>query len=131
MWYRPAKMTDAELLLSWRNDKVTREMSRNQQPVEMADHVAWMERRLQRPAPDLFIAMEMVGDEFAPVATFRIDKNEVSYTVAPEHRGKGIAEKLLRKVHRIYGPLRAEIKAVNTASIRAAERAGHLVVLID
>lgn len=134
MWFRQAKMADADLLLAWRNDPLTRQMSRNQDVVEMDGHVAWLSKRLSRVSPQLHMVMmmdERIGN-FAPVATFRIDGDELSYTVAPEHRGKGIAKQMLAKIRAdARRPLTAEIKRDNMASIRAAESAGHTVVLID
>jgi GNAT superfamily N-acetyltransferase len=94
--------------------------------VPWEDHVAWMARRLDRDDPALYVA-EREGE---PVATVRLDENEVSYTVAPEHRGKGVASALLLLVAQRFGPKRAEVKRGNVASIRAAQKAGHKVVLI-
>jgi RimJ/RimL family protein N-acetyltransferase len=95
--------------------------------VPWSDHVAWLTRRLDRADPALFIAEH----EGLAVATFRVDDDgELSYTVAPEHRGRGIASALLVLVAERFGSLRAEIKHDNLASIRAAEKAGHHVVLI-
>jgi GNAT superfamily N-acetyltransferase len=111
---RKASLTDAETLWRWRNDEETRINSRSTELVPWEDHVAWMTRRLDRPDPALYIA-ECAGE---PVATVRIDEDEVSYTVAPEHRGKGVASALLLLVADRFG------------RIRAAEKAGHRVVLI-
>lgn len=70
--------------------------------------------------PNLFIA-KIDSDN---VGTFRIDGDEVSYTIAPAFRGRGLATKLLREVRARFGRLQAEIYPHNVASIRAAERAG-------
>jgi RimJ/RimL family protein N-acetyltransferase len=122
----PATIEHARLLFDWRNDPLTRAMSNNTAPVEWAGHELWLRRRLIRPDPTLWVA-EMDG---ALVGTVRIDGDEISYTVAPEHRGRGVAKAMLTEAARRWGPKRAEIKAENTASIKAAEAAGHLVKLI-
>ncbi len=125
--FRNARMADADLLLEWRNDPLTREMSRNTDLVSRDDHIAWLNRQLAKIPPMLFI-VEL--DEL-PVATFRIDGDEISYTVAPSHRGKGLATALLKQVHNLYGPLKAKIFQRNVQSVRAARRAGIRVVFID
>lgn len=124
--YRAATIDDARVLFDWRNDPLTRAMSRNDAPVEWGEHLAWLERRLALPEPHLYV----VEAEQTPVATFRIDSDEISYTVAPGHRGVGIATASLRLARQRFGALRAEIKTDNVASIKAATRAGHIVVPI-
>ncbi len=124
--YRGATASDALVLLAWRNDALTRFNSRNANPVDLSDHLAWLERRLMRESPHLYIA-ELDGE---PVGTVRIDGEEISYTVAPEHRGRGYAKQMLRWAYSEFGRLRAEIRPDNIASIKAAESAGHKVVLL-
>jgi RimJ/RimL family protein N-acetyltransferase len=126
MHLRPAIASDAALLFRWRNDPTTRAMSKTSRPVEWDEHVAWLERRLGRETPDLYIAEV----EAEAVGVVRIDGADLSYTVAPEHRGRGHATAMLTLVRKRFGPLRAEIKPENLASIRAASRAGHAVVLL-
>ncbi len=65
-----------------------------------------------------------------PIGTCRIDGDEVSYTIAPEHRRRGYATALLVLVREQFGSLRAEIKPENAASIKAATAAGHTVHLL-
>ena len=124
---RPATMDDAETLLAWRNDPLTRAMSQSLAIVELSSHLAWMDQRLSRVDPGLYIAED--GEEL--VGTVRIDGDEISYTVAPEHRGKGVSTVMLVEARQKFGSKRARIKRDNLASRRAAENAGHSVVLID
>ena len=77
--------------------------------------------------PNLFIA-KIDSDN---VGTFRIDGDEVSYTIAPAFRGRGLATKLLREVRARFGRLQAEIYPHNVASIRAAERAGTQIYILS
>lgn len=65
------------------------------------------------------------------MATFRIDENNLSYTVAPQHRNRGIAKRMLAEVRSRFGRLRAEVYAENIASIRVAQNAGMDVVVLD
>lgn len=126
MLIRPATIEDAKRLFEWRNDPVTCAMSRNTAPVNWFGHVDWLRQRLAWRAPMLFIA-EVDG---MPVGTFRIDGGEISYTIAPEHRGKGYATAMLRIARERFGTCRAEIRPDNIPSIRAAESAGHVVHLL-
>jgi RimJ/RimL family protein N-acetyltransferase len=126
MILRPAEMQDTSLLLTWRNDELTRQMSRSQETVGFEGHVAWLKTKLSDPSVYFMIAEE----NGIPVGTVRIDNGELNYTVSPEHRGCGIATAMLTLVKERFGPFRAEIKKENIASVRAAEKAGHVVVLL-
>lgn len=125
--FRNARLEDADLLLQWRNDPLTREMSRNTGLVQKDDHMKWLGSQLAKNPSTLFVA-EVDG---LPVATFRIDFDTISYTVAPSHRGKGLATTLLKQVYNLHGPLKAEISRRNIASIQAARSAGMKVIFID
>lgn len=125
MRIRAATIDDARILFDWRNDPLTREMSRNTAMVDWLQHIGWLTAWLARPRPNLFIA------ELAePVGTFRVDDDEVSYTVAPAYRGGGIGTQMLIEARKMFGPLRAEIFERNEASIKIAERAGMVVRLL-
>jgi len=125
MKLRNATSDDAQILFDWRNDGLTRAMSVSSEPVEWSGHIRWLTSRLSRDNPGLYIA-EI--DE--PVGTVRIDDEEISYTVAPNHRGKGIARQMLTLAREEFGPKIAKVKPENPASIAAASRAGHIVELI-
>lgn len=124
---RPATRDDAELLFEWRNDASTRSMFKNKDYVQWEDHLNWLDRRIGMEHPNLFVFQE----NGMPVATFRIDDRDLSYTVAPEHRNRGIAKVMLREVRSRFGRLRAEIYSNNLASIAVARDAGLEVVIID
>lgn len=111
---RPATMDDAKLLFDLRNDSLTRENSRNRAEGEFPVHLEWLEKSLQNPARKLFIAEE----NGVPVGTVRADEDddgytEVSYTVAPEARGKGYGKQMVTQfaAEQLAGKkLKAEIK---------------------
>lgn len=122
---RPATIGDADLLLAWRNDGGTRHASHNTAEVSREEHVAWLNKVLRDGTRQLFIAEE----EGVAVGTVRADMadgiHELSWTVAPEARGHGVAKRMVAALaSQISEPLRAEIKADNTASVRVAEHAG-------
>jgi len=122
---RPATLTDAALLLSWRNDPLTREASHNSSPVSADEHDRWLRARLDNPDCKLMVAEH----DGMPMGTVRADRRddgwELSWTLAPSARGKGLAKQMVAMLANSIGePVRAEIKAGNLASIRIAEYAG-------
>lgn len=102
-------------------------MSKYKGGVGWDEHVGWLDRRLKMDQPNLFI-FELNQE---PVATFRIDGEDVSYTVAPEHRNRGVAKMMLNEVRSRFGCLRAHVYADNEPSIRVARSAGLDVVIMD
>ncbi|MEZ5776597.1 MAG: GNAT family N-acetyltransferase [Hyphomicrobiaceae bacterium] len=126
---RPAGLEDARLLLEWRNDPVTRSASHNGAPVGRAEHEAWLARSLADPGRRLYVA-ETAGE---PVGTVRADRDgeawELSWTVAPGARGRGLGTAMVVALARLLdGPVRAEVKAGNRSSARIAEAAGMVLV---
>ena len=123
--FRKAIISDSHLLLRWRNDPLTRENSINIDEIGSEDHEHWLETSLQDPDRQLYIACI----RSTPVGTVRFDKhgNEwgLSWTVAPEARGKGIGKLMVKEATQLVeGPLFAQIKPHNQASIRIARFAG-------
>ncbi len=122
---RPATREDAELLLGWRNDPRTREASHDTRVIPREEHLAWLSSVLADPDRQLFVAEE----DGVPVGTVRADFRDgawvLSWTVAPDARGRGVGKRMVALlVERLAGPVRAEIKVGNMASVRIAEHAG-------
>ncbi|MBJ7538779.1 GNAT family N-acetyltransferase [Marinomonas transparens] len=125
---RPATMADAECLLAWRNDEGTRLSSHTSEMIEMADHLNWLRASLSREDRHLYIAEQ----NHQAVGTVRADlaagKWTLSWTVAPEARGKGVAHQMLNGIIKeLNSPLLAEVKVGNIASMKVAERAGFIL----
>ena len=122
MKLRPATFEDAGLLFAWRNDDLTRAMSLSTGEVSWADHESWLRGSLVNPDRKLLICENDNG----PVGTVRIDEGtEVSWTVAPEHRRKGIGSQMVSMASPDHAV--AWIKAENEASRRIAEKAGFVL----
>jgi RimJ/RimL family protein N-acetyltransferase len=124
---RLATIQDADLLLEWRNDPETRNASHNTGEVQREDHVSWLTKTLNDASRQLFVAEE-IG---VPVGTVRADLadgvHELSWTVAPSARGRGVAKRMVALLaSQISEPIRAEVKSGNTASTRISEHAGLL-----
>jgi UDP-2,4-diacetamido-2,4,6-trideoxy-beta-L-altropyranose hydrolase len=118
---RLATEVDAELLLAWRNDPVTRKYSLQTEPVALADHEAWLAATLRNH--DCLLLVGAIGAE--PVGTVRFDRladgaQRVSITVSPDWRGRAIGHSLLRAACRQVAPSRlvAEIREDNVPSQR-------------
>ena len=99
---RPATIADAELLFVWRNDPQTRAQSLQQLPVAWESHLTWLQASLRNPNRQLYIAEGIVQDASGQpliLGTVRADKldeeYELSWTVAPEQRGKGWGKKMV------------------------------------
>ena len=134
---RLATTDDWELLLRWRNDEQTREHSIDQSVVTETDHRRWLDASIASDDRHLFV-IESAGD---PVGTTRLDRRdagwEISITVAPEHRGKGLGSVLLDVTadwfdHNIGGNvILSTIKPSNPASLGLFEKNGYVVVRED
>jgi RimJ/RimL family protein N-acetyltransferase len=124
---RPATLDDGALLVEWRNHPMTRAMSRNTEIVDLS----WFERSLGMEKRLLYV-VERHG---VPIGTVHFDLEgdsaEISMTVAPAFRGRGLASAIVSRaieevmtecpsVHNIV----AQIKPENARSIRCFERAG-------
>lgn len=118
-------MADAKALFEWRNDPVTRAASHETAEIRMEDHLVWLEKCLADPHRKLYVA-EIDG---AAVGTVRADLTggtwTLSWTVAPNRRGRGIGKRIAAKLaHAIADPIRAEVRSGNLASMRIAEHLG-------
>lgn len=128
MKLRQATLGDSLDLWRWRNDPVTRAMSRNSEAVELASHEAWFRRALEGPEISLFIGETEEG----AVGMVRFDhgaETEVSINLNPAFRGRGLSHALLAAgLAEAAGVVFAEIKDENAASRRLFEQAGFRLV---
>lgn len=94
---RLATLGDALDILRWRNDPLTRAMSRNHVALEETPHRAWLSRVLDDSGRLLLIGTE----DGKPFGMVRFDKHdadqwEVSIAMAPETRSRGMGKLLLK-----------------------------------
>jgi len=80
---------------------------------------------LKNPKRQIFI----IEEDGVAVGTVRVDRLkdicELSWTVSPEHTGRGIGKWMVKKIaNQIKGSLKAEIRTDNYASRKIAEFAG-------
>jgi len=131
---RRAAPADAELLFRWRNDEATRRWSRSPEVVDWGEHIRWFEASLAREGRLLLILDDAAG---VPVGTVRWDRQrdgewEVSITLAPSQRGRGLAAMVLRageeELIRVCGAgvlAHARVYVSNTASRKLFSRGGY------
>jgi RimJ/RimL family protein N-acetyltransferase len=122
---RLVTLADAELLLKWRNDNLTRKSSHSAGIVSSNDHNEWLKEIIVDKKRNLYIAEEYGK----PVGTVRADYSseswELSWSVSPESRNQGVAKRMVSKLaSKITEPIRAEVKKDNIASAKVAEYVG-------
>ena len=122
---RQATLEDSDLLLRWRNDRETRLQSRTKRKVSEKEHKAWLQRTLQNAAIRLFVA-EINGFAVGTVrANEELNSWVLSWTVAPELRGRNIGYLAVKNViQQLPGDILAEVKSNNHASIRIVQKLG-------
>lgn len=118
---RLATIDDAEFLRRIRNDPETRRWSRTEGEISKKAHDDWFRTTTDR----IFIA-ETDGVAVGAVRLVRHPHElELGLVVAPEHRGKGYAVKLIELGKaEAWAPVVAYVRSDNTRSVRAFNRAG-------
>lgn len=129
---RPATFSDADDLLSWRNDPETRIQSVLIDPISRDVHMNWLSECIfgERPVHTLLIASADSGK----IGSIRLgwtigtDSAEVSITVAPAERGKGYGRQMLIAACSLSDDMTlfATIRRGNIASRKIFEGCGFL-----
>jgi RimJ/RimL family protein N-acetyltransferase len=127
---RRATLQDALDILRWRNDPLTRSMSRDTTIIDADAHLAWFARALEDPSRLILVA-EAAGEKLGMA---RFDEAggrwEANINLAPEARGRGLGAPLLQAALGVFAEVwptmavEAEIRPENTASIRIFESSG-------
>jgi RimJ/RimL family protein N-acetyltransferase len=124
MNFRPAEYLDQEMLLKWRNDPETLANSVNSTPIVEHNHKEWLKLTLESNRRKIYIYEHGVGT----IRTDKMNKWEsmiLSWTIAPEFRGQGFGERMLRDFTKQFtGEYYAEILPHNKASLIIAEKVG-------
>jgi len=130
---RLATASDESILLRWRNDPATVRGCISETPVTPLAHKAWLANLLRDPSRRLYIAC---CDGY-PAGTIRAelldgDVTELSWTVAPEVRGRGVGKAIVAMALRyLNATVVARIKDGNRASEKIASAAGFVKTASD
>ena len=126
---RSATRDDTKLLFDWRNDRETQRASGSSAPLEWAEHEEWMNKVTSGrfPGRALYV-VESAGERVGTVRSDHRDDGytEVSYTVAPLWRGKGLGKRMVVQFVHEFLPgkrLAARIKKGSNPASEAIARA--------
>ena len=128
---RQATMADSADVFLWRNDAVTREMSRNTALIPEDEHQQWFRESLERDDRAFFIG-ETEGEKIGMVRFDRRDGDdwEVNINLNPALRGRKLSLGLLKAAigefrgQRNPGRILATIRTVNVPSQKIFSQAG-------
>lgn len=128
---RLANIEDTQDILRWRNDPLTRAMSRNNDIIEDTQHRIWFNQALQ-DSKRLFL-VGMYAEKKIGMVRFdqqQLKRWEINICLAPEARGKGMGKLILKSalLHFLSqypeASIIADIKKINLASLRLFESMG-------
>jgi spore coat polysaccharide biosynthesis predicted glycosyltransferase SpsG/RimJ/RimL family protein N-acetyltransferase len=131
--YRPVRLVDGDLLLSWRNDPEVRAASRSTAHIGQDEHRGWLTRTLAMPDRLLLV----VERDREPIGTVRFDRNddkaEIATTVARDRRSQGVGRQMIREASELYlsahpdvTEIFADVRGSNQRSLTAFRRAGFM-----
>lgn len=127
---RPATRQDSHRLWEWWNDPIVRASSFNKHYIPFEVHQVWLSKRLDDPAT-LILIIVLEGLEIGYVRfTIKGQEAEISVALERAYRGRGYGSAAIhlacrQLLHELgLRQIRALIKAGNSTSIAAFERAG-------
>jgi UDP-2,4-diacetamido-2,4,6-trideoxy-beta-L-altropyranose hydrolase len=128
---RKVRLQDRERVWEWANEPQARAVSFSSDPIPWDQHVRWFEARLTDAHCRFYVA---INREEEPVGQVRYDiddgEAEVSVTVSPRFRGKGLGGEILRRGAAALlnesdvVSIRAFVKEGNAPSVRVFRKAG-------
>lgn len=126
---RKATSNDLMTVFEWANDKVTRQMSFNQDQITLEDHKRWFNRIINSPGTYLLI---IENEESVPIGQIRVDNDgEISHSIAKEFRGQKLGTPSLEaamnyiRTKTDVKEIFAQIKSENTPTLRIYEKYGY------
>ncbi len=135
---KKATIDDCMLLFSWANDPETRNNSLNPEAILLEAHSRWLSQLLQ----DESISLYILYLEGVPVGQIRVNcigvEARISYSIAKEHRGKGLGTEIVRLLEIQLAQDRpsitklvAEVKSFNIPSRKIFESNGYAIAHKD
>ncbi len=128
---RCADARDMEQLWVWANDPSVRRNSYHPEPIPLAEHKKWFEKKFNAPE-SLILILELDGTAAGQVRYDRIDAEtaEIDFSIDARFRGLGLGIKILEmSFNEIFNRLpintvRAEVFQSNPASQAALKKTG-------
>ncbi len=130
IFFRKVILKDLDTLLRWRNDPETRKNSVQSDLIQRSEHEEWLKQTIQSVQKELYIA-ELEGTS---IGSIRFDLNadhswELSWTVAPEARGKELGTQMVSEAVRMKkARIISKVKSANVASQKIALKAGFRLI---
>lgn len=135
MQIRKATSEDSHDIWSWRNDPVSRAMSKNTDEVPWESHARWYDSALANPRRFLFVGYD---ENQRKIGMCRLDVvaegvAEVSINLSPQMRGRGLSSPLLAAaiqafwVEKAGTLIKATVRNQNPASLRCFEKCGFVL----
>jgi len=135
MVMRPVEAGDCRMLWEWVNDRTVRQVSFSSAAIAWEEHGRWFSEKLHDPTC-LFLVFE---DDGSPAGTARIQCTtaidaEISITIAPQYRGRGLAPHLIEQaIDRAFANfatrrVHALVKPDNLTSSKSFESSGFFLV---
>ncbi|MDC1447074.1 formyltransferase family protein [Candidatus Thioglobus sp.] len=121
---RPVNLSDSDILLSWRNDVVTRKNSFNSELNSLKIHKQYLKNAISSLTRKIFI-LEYSGFRVGTIREDKIKEGEfkLSYTVDPMYRGKRVGQMMLSLYLKDRkGVFICVVKDSNTPSIKMIEK---------
>lgn len=126
--FRKASLQDSIDLFKWRNDPLSREMSKNSSIISRKDHDLWFEKNISKKQVLILICENSFTKNKIGILRFDFNKNfiksMVSINISPQERGKKYSKVCLKQgikyMRSIYPQCReifADVKKTNLRSI--------------
>lgn len=121
---RFAEKNDCSDIFEWRNNELTRNMSKNSEFIDWKDHVRWFSNSLDSESRILLICEDNQNNKIGCIFFDISESNAlISINLNPTQRGKGFAKSCLNRSIEFFSKefieiknLIAEIKEENIAS---------------
>jgi UDP-2,4-diacetamido-2,4,6-trideoxy-beta-L-altropyranose hydrolase len=136
---KPAEESDCELIWHWANDEETRKNSYSQAYISWDEHIRWFASVQMQKNYRFYVARNRNEKPVGQIR-FTIDGKDavVSFSVAPESRGRGYGKEILiEAAKKLFDEtdieqISAYVKSENMLSLKVFQKAGfHLVETVS
>lgn len=95
IYFRKARLEDAEIYYQWANDNLVRENSFEQKKISFEEHINWFKKKLSSSVCSFYLFFA----EQIPIGQVRIENKVTETTIGisidVQYRGKGLGAKML------------------------------------